>query len=101
MRGKRHSTGLKAALAILTVALFVTNAWAATHERVLHTFNPNGKDGINPYSGLIFDADGKNLYGTSSTAGTYDAGTVSELTPKAGGGWTEQVLYSFNTGKDG
>jgi hypothetical protein len=28
-------------------------------------------------------------------------GTVFELTPQAGGGWTEQVLYSFGKGPDG
>ena len=28
--------------------------------------------------------------------GTYDYGTVFELTPAAGGGWTEKVLHSFS-----
>jgi len=49
---------------------------------------------------LIFDAAG-NLYGTTLWGGTYGDGTVFELTPTAGGGWTEQVLYSFGNGTDG
>ncbi len=28
---------------------------AAQEEKLLHSFNNNGKDGFDPYSGLIFD----------------------------------------------
>lgn len=57
-------------------------------ERVLHSFNDNGKDGFWPAAGLIFDAVGK-LYSTTldggSTSGTgcngWGCGTVFELTP--------------------
>ncbi len=65
--------------------------WA---EQTLHSFT-GAQDGGTPYAGLIFDAAG-NLYGTTWGGGTYDFGTVFELTPTEGGGWTEQVLYSFN-----
>ena len=61
--------------------------------------NFNGTDGAGPYAGLIFDAGG-NLYGTTAEGGTYGVGTVFEVTPAAGGGWTEKVLHSFN-GTDG
>jgi uncharacterized repeat protein (TIGR03803 family) len=54
----------------------------------LHTFNQ--KDGAEPNAGLIFDKAG-NLYGTTYQGGAYGAGTVFELTPKAGGGWTEKA----------
>src|ERR1017187_8224217 len=57
-------------------------------------------DGLIPYGGLIFDAAG-NLYGTTGYGGTNDLGTVFELTPAAGGTWTEQVLHSFGSGTDG
>ena len=68
-------------------------------EKVLHSFG-NGTDGSDPYAGLIIDAAG-NLYGTTINGGTYGYGTVFELTP-TGGGWTEQVLHSFNNdGTDG
>src|SRR5208337_2813918 len=64
-------------------------------EQVLHSFNYDGTDGADPFAGLIFDAAG-NLYGTTQSGGTYGPGTVFELTPMQGGGWKEQVLYSFN-----
>jgi uncharacterized repeat protein (TIGR03803 family) len=100
MRGKTLSIGLRAALAIFTVTLFVTSTWAAT-ETVLHSVNPKFTDGADPYAGLIFDAAG-HLYGTTAEGGTYGRGTVFELTPQAGGDWVEQVLYNFeNNGIDG
>jgi uncharacterized repeat protein (TIGR03803 family) len=41
-----------------------------------------------------------NLYGTTSTGGALDAGTVFELTP-SGGSWTKTILYNFTGGSDG
>src|SRR5664280_244193 len=96
MRGKRLSIGLRAALAIFTVTALVTSTWAATHEKVLYSF-PNF---TSPDAGLIFDAAG-DLYGTTFWGGTSSVGTVFELTPRAGGGWTEKVLHSFGFGYDG
>jgi uncharacterized repeat protein (TIGR03803 family) len=100
MQGKTLSIGWMAALAIFAATLFVTSTWAAAQEKVLHSFG-NGTDGYYPQAGLIFDAAG-NLYGTTIGGGTYVGGTVFELTPTAGGGWTETVLHSFNqNGTDG
>jgi len=94
MRGKRLSLRLRATLAICAVTVFLTTTCVAT-ENVLHNFNDNGKDGYNPIAGLIFDASG-NLYGTTKEGGAFGLGTVFELTPQAGGGWKEMVLFSFN-----
>jgi len=66
---------------------------------VLHDFDDNGKDGYAPYAGLVFDPAG-NLYGTTTRGGRYDQGTVYELTPNAGGGFSEFVLHSFVTDRD-
>jgi uncharacterized repeat protein (TIGR03803 family) len=68
-------------------------------ERVLHSFNNNGKDGSCPSSGVVLDSAG-NLYGTTNSGGQYLAGTVFELF-KASGIWRERVLYSFNPRANG
>ena len=52
-------------------------------------------DGYASQATLIEDSAG-NLYGTTREGGIYGGGTVFELTPAAGGGWTEQVLHNFN-----
>jgi uncharacterized repeat protein (TIGR03803 family) len=64
-------------------------------ETILHTFGY--KDGERPYGDVIFDAAG-NLYGTTAAGGYQGQGTVFELEPAAGGGWTEKILHSFNRG---
>lgn len=69
-------------------------------EKILHSFANNGKDGTRPYSGLIFDAKG-NLYGTTSSGGAFGRGTVFEMSPKVGGGWSEKAIYSFRRLVDG
>ena len=70
-------------------------AWT---ESVLHAFAYT--DGAYPYSRVIFDNAG-NLYGTTWGGGAQGAGTVFELTYSAGSGWTDTVLYSFQTASDG
>jgi uncharacterized repeat protein (TIGR03803 family) len=67
---------------------------------VLHSFDPNGKDGLIPEAGVIFDAQG-NLYGTTAAGALLGWGTVFELTPKEDGHWSERVLYWFRGGYDG
>jgi uncharacterized repeat protein (TIGR03803 family) len=73
--------------------------WA---EKPLHGFG-GGKDGANPSSELIMDANGV-LYGTTAFGGNLacDCGTVFALMPPAAGKtrWTKRVLYSFD-GRDG
>jgi uncharacterized repeat protein (TIGR03803 family) len=101
MRRMRLSSGL--AVAVFSVMLLVTGARAAAQgERVLHSFG-GGKDGNQPIGSLIFDASG-NLYGTTIEGGAFGgglAGIAFELSPKAGGGWTEKVLHNFGHGLDG
>jgi uncharacterized repeat protein (TIGR03803 family) len=53
-------------------------------------------DGEYPNQYLIFDGEG-NLYGTTWAGGTYDVGTVFEVTAAG----TCRVLYSFTEGADG
>jgi uncharacterized repeat protein (TIGR03803 family) len=57
-------------------------------------------------SNVIVDAAG-NLYGTTQGGGTslnchgFGCGTVFELSPASGGGWTLTVLHNFSGGNDG
>jgi hypothetical protein len=84
-------------------------AWT---EHVLYVFKGvNSNDGDAPVGGVIFDQSG-NLYGTTAYGGTgkcqlfggrVGCGTVYKLVPpkQKNGAWTEQVVYSFQSGKDG
>ncbi|MBA3916631.1 MAG: hypothetical protein H0X25_22855, partial [Acidobacteriales bacterium] len=74
-------------------------------ETLLYQFTDTGGDGSDPEDGVIFDAAG-NLYGVTAAGGSHlcigGCGTVYELSPVAGGGWNEKVLYQFsNSRQDG
>ena len=83
-------------------------AWT---ETVLYVFQGITKgDGATPEGGLVIDSLG-NLYGTTAYGGAGNCmllgilvgcGTVYELSPpQKGDTWTETVLYSFPTAKQG
>jgi len=75
-------------------------AWAAGQEKVLHTFESYAK---NPDAGLVMDSSG-NLFGTTQMGGGCNlagCGTVFELSPVSGGGWSFSTLYNFKGGSDG
>jgi uncharacterized repeat protein (TIGR03803 family) len=63
---------------------------AAGKETVLHAFT-GGSDGAEPTAALVWDAAGKNLYGTTLGGGPAGDGTVFEV-GKTG---SETVLYAF------
>ncbi len=68
-------------------------------EKQIYKFS-GGIDGTYPESGLIADKNG-NFYGMTTFGGQHH-GTVFELTPRANGVWTEQVLHRFTPyGGDG
>jgi len=92
-------------------------------ETILHRFDDNGKDGVNPNGGgLHMDALG-NLYGATEGGGRYfcggdipmagapargspraqigNCGTIFELSRDAKGRWKERILYSFTGGAGG
>jgi uncharacterized repeat protein (TIGR03803 family) len=69
-------------------------------ETTLYRFGESGEtDGSSPRAELILDK-ARNLYGTTWSGGTDSDGTVFELSPVSGGGWSESVLYSFTGGQD-
>jgi uncharacterized repeat protein (TIGR03803 family) len=81
-------------------------------ETILYVFQGNSKgDGANPSGGLVIDSAG-NLYGVTAYGGAGNCvllgtlvgcGTVYEVSPPKvkGKPWTETVLYSFPTAKQG
>jgi uncharacterized repeat protein (TIGR03803 family) len=103
MRSQKISRGLPVVLilAIFSSALLMTATRAvAQTETVLHSFKDMGKGGSFPYANLTIDSAG-NLYGTTFGGGANNQGTVFELFPAIGGGWTGKVLHSFGNGEDG
>jgi len=101
MRSRKSPIGLAIALVVVGFLMTGASVKAVGQEQVLHAFN--GRDGVHPNGGVIFDAAG-NLYGTTLGGGRghscLGCGTVFKLAPGANGKWTRTVLHSFN-GKDG
>ena len=83
MQDKNAFTLFTVALAIFSVAVFVTDASAAIHETVLYSFG-SGTDAAYTEAGLVFDAHG-NLYRTTYSGGAHGKGTVFELSSGHGG----------------
>jgi len=84
-------------LAVLAI-LGATPATAQT-EKILYRFDSVVNDGYFPTGTLITDKQG-NLYGTGGGGGTFNQGTVFELT-RSGGVWIENTLYTFTGNADG
>ncbi|MGO8796326.1 MAG: choice-of-anchor tandem repeat GloVer-containing protein [Candidatus Sulfotelmatobacter sp.] len=95
--GNLYGAASQGALGNFGVIFELTPANGGWEEVTLHNFNFQGGDGVYPIAPLTFDASG-NLYGATEEGGTYDSGAVYELTPTAGGGWSERVVYSFTVG---
>jgi len=96
-----QSKFLVAAMIVLALG---SAAFAGT-EKTLHSFNEATGNG--PQNGVIFDAVG-NLYGTAFLGGSRNCnnfedgcGVVFEMSPKANGTWSYNVIYEFTGGTDG
>ena len=66
-------------------------------EATLHSFH--GPDGEAPIGAPVLDQAG-NLYGTTNNGGkcaasTTGCGVAFELSPQAGGSWTEKIIHRF------
>ena len=71
------------------------SGWIAAN---LYNFT-NGSDGGYPVAGLILDQSG-NLYGSTSSGGAGNGGTVFQLAP-SNGNWILNTLYSFTGPQNG
>jgi uncharacterized repeat protein (TIGR03803 family) len=96
MRGNPSSSRNALLLAVVMLTLAVA-AQAAPKYKILHAFG-QGSDGGGVWGGLVFDPGG-DAYGTTINGGSYNYGTVFELTPRPGGRWTESILHSFDAYK--
>jgi len=83
-----------------TVFELSPNGGGGWNPAVIHTFTGSPKDGTYAYGTLVLDKSG-NLYGTTYFGGAKNYGTVYELSPRKKGKWTEKILHSFKSGKDG
>jgi uncharacterized repeat protein (TIGR03803 family) len=88
----------KLVVIVAVVLTCVLSAHGTSTEKVLYAFQ-GVPDGSVPTSSLISDNAG-NLYGTTSSGGTYGYGTVFKLSSTSGH-WKETVLYSFSGASDG
>jgi uncharacterized repeat protein (TIGR03803 family) len=113
MRSKKNFAGGVIALAVVAASLMMVANASAQTESVLFNFGAPkspGRAGNSPHGNLVMDSQG-HLYGTTSGGGytltcgkgsSAGCGTVFELGPKVGGGWTQKVLHTFtNNGIDG
>jgi uncharacterized repeat protein (TIGR03803 family) len=83
-----------------TVFELSPNGHGGWNEKSLYTFPESGLNGSGPSAGLLLDSSG-NLFGTTSSGGAKNYGTVFEL-QLGSDGWIEKVLHSFdNNGADG
>ena len=74
-----------------------SGGWNAT---VIQTFCSRLKDGCFAVGTPALDQAG-NLYGMTADGGAKNYGTAYKLTPGENGKWTEKILHSFRSGKDG
>jgi uncharacterized repeat protein (TIGR03803 family) len=64
-------------------------------ESLIYTFTRSNGDGLGPRGGVVLDGKG-NVFGTTTSGGTSNAGTVFELSPNGSGGFAETIIYNFN-----
>jgi uncharacterized repeat protein (TIGR03803 family) len=63
---------------------------------ILHQFGTSGEnDGQKPWGPLLRDEKTGDLYGTTISGGSYQAGTVFRLRPTASG-YSYKIIYTFN-----
>jgi uncharacterized repeat protein (TIGR03803 family) len=92
MKSKTLSQISLLAFAGLFAVLAATRSACAQQETVFFNFDNGGENsGSAPYSALVSDSAG-NFYGTEYGS---SAGLVYELSPAAGGGWTQEILHTF------
>jgi uncharacterized repeat protein (TIGR03803 family) len=80
------------------VAYKLSKSGGTWHQTVIHAFT-GGDDGSGPGARVTVDRSG-NVYGMTPTGGTYSAGTIYKIHPRARS-WDFQVIHTFTGGADG
>jgi len=86
------ATAKVASILLFAMAVMLTPSAQAQTFTVLHNFT-NGGDGGTPTAGVTVDGSG-NIYGTASTGGAGNGGTVWQL-KRSGNGWILDTIYAF------
>jgi uncharacterized repeat protein (TIGR03803 family) len=94
----RVSMSAMALAMICALTLLTTHAAQAQTFSVLHYFT-GGADGAIPYAGVTVGPSGV-LYGTATTGGTHNHGTVFKLS-QTNSSWVFSTLHEFTGGSDG
>jgi len=94
----KTSSAFRLAVSLIVIA---SASIASSQDTILHSFIYPSSDGLMPYGGLVSDGAG-NFYGTTVEGGSVGSpfgfdGTVFELSPASGGGWTYTILYNFGS----
>jgi hypothetical protein len=91
---------LRKAAILLIVGFSCSVASTGQNVKTIYNFL-GGSDGAYPNGGIVRTSDG--FYGTTSSGGTFNNGTVYKLTEPTneGASWTESILYNFTGGSDG
>ena len=69
-----------------------------TDFTTLHSFNGGANDGASPSGGLVFSSDGQTLYGTTSSGGRFNYGTIFSFNIKT---LAYTILDTFSGYTDG
>jgi uncharacterized repeat protein (TIGR03803 family) len=95
MRALAGGVSLRLAAALIMVSF----SGAAQTLTTLYSF-VDGSNAAFPSAGVVAATNGK-LFGTTAYGGANGFGAAYELTPGAGGTWSETLLYGFQGGSDG
>ena len=91
----------RAGLLIAVLLILASESLATGPEKAIHAFQAN--PGATPFTGVIEDSAG-NLFGTTISGGGKcfnGCGTVFEISPIPGGGWSFKTIYVFQSSADG